>query len=218
MKNLKRILPLVILAGIGIFMLSADHIDAPAVTGTVSDIGDFYAFQSEENSDNLVFIATTQGLTSPMSTPAAEFDEGLMIEFNIDNTGDNVEDLVIQLIPRDGKMYAFGPYQPSSTGTSSMINESEMSLSVDITEYGDAANIASANGFKLFAGPRDDPFFFDLGQYTQIIGGNATSFNDPGTDALAGTNVMAVVIEVPKSRLEGGAASLNTWVESKNRQ
>ncbi len=36
------------------------------------------------------------------------FEEDVLIEFNIDNTGDNVEDLVIQAIPRNGKMYFFG--------------------------------------------------------------------------------------------------------------
>ena len=32
-----------------------------------------------------------------------------MTEINIDNNGDNIEDLVIQSIKRDGKMYFFGP-------------------------------------------------------------------------------------------------------------
>jgi hypothetical protein len=32
---------------------------------------------------------------------------------------------------------------------------------------------------KFFAGPRDDPFFFDLGQFQAILGGTATAKN-PG--------------------------------------
>ena len=68
-----------------------------------------------------------------------------------------------------------------------------------------------------FAGPRDDPFFMDFAQYSQIIAGNATSFNNPGADTFAGTNVLSVVVEVPKSMI-GGSGTINTWVESKRRQ
>lgn len=200
-----------------LFFMSADHIDAPAVENTTADIADFYAFQSEENSSNMVFATTLQGLLSPSATGAATFDENVLIEINIDNDGDAVEDLVIHLIPRDGKMYAFGPYAPTSTGANSSIDDTQESISADITAYGEDAKVASENGTKLFAGPRDDPFFFDLGAYTAILGGTATGFSDPGTDTFAGTNVLAVVIEVAKSKL-GSAATINTWVETKQKQ
>jgi hypothetical protein len=43
-------------------------------------------------------LLTLKGL-SPNATAAA-FNENVMIEINIDNTGDNVEDLVIQAIKK----------------------------------------------------------------------------------------------------------------------
>ncbi|MEZ5023740.1 MAG: DUF4331 family protein [Chitinophagales bacterium] len=89
-------------------LIAADHIDAPAVQGGTSDITDFYAFRGADT-DNLVFVANVQGLISPAATSEARFDENVLIEFNIDNDGDNIEDLVIQAIPRNGKMYFFGP-------------------------------------------------------------------------------------------------------------
>ena len=140
-----------------------------------------------------------------------------MIEFNIDNTGDNVEDLVIQAVPRDGKMYFFGPFAPSSTGLNSMINTSADVTVVDITSYGSNAIVETNGNIKAFGGPRDDPFFMDFAQYGEIIAGNASGFNDPGTDTFAGTNVMSVVIEVPKSSI-GGTGTINTWVETKTKQ
>ncbi|MBB1489798.1 DUF4331 family protein, partial [Oceanospirillum sp. D5] len=115
MKNLKTILGVGILAIASFFVIAADHIDAPAVAGGTSDVTDFYAFQGE-NTNNLVFVANVQGLISPANTSSASFSENVLVEFNIDNTGDNVEDLVIQAIPRDGKMYFFGPVVPSQTG------------------------------------------------------------------------------------------------------
>lgn len=201
----------------GFFLMSADHIDAPAVTDGTTDLADFYAFESKENANNMVFATTLQGLLSPNNTASAVFDENVLIEINIDNNADNVEDLVIQMIPRDGKMYAFGPYTPGTTGKSSTIDDSMEPVVTDITAYGSNASIGTMDGKKLFAGPRDDPFFFDLGAYSAILGGTATGFSDPGTDTFAGTNVLSVVIEVPKTELGSGDA-VNAWVETKTKQ
>ncbi len=216
MKNLKRVLGIGVVAVASFFIVAADHIDAPAVTGGNSDITDFYAFQGE-NTNNLVFVANLQGLLSPAATGSAVFDENVLIEFNIDNTGDHVEDLVIQAIPRDGKMYFFGPVVPSQAGVTSIVETSAVvSGIVDITSYGSSANIATNDGMTFFAGPRDDPFFFDFTQYSAIIGGTATGFNSPGADTFAGTNVLSIVVEVPKSMI-GGSGTINTWVESKRK-
>lgn len=216
MKKTKMILGLSLVAIAGLVLVAADHIDAPSVTGNAADITDMYTFQGQD-SNNLVFAVNTQGLLSPMATAAASFNENVMIEINIDNTGDKVEDLVIQAIKEGDKMYFFGPYTPMMTGKSSKIKKSEASGSVAISTYGTAPVLATQNGMKFFAGPRDDPFFFDLGQYQAILGGTASGFNNPGTDTFAGTNVLSVVVEVPKSML-GTASTLNVWTETKKKQ
>ena len=215
MKKSKIILGLALTGVLAITLIAADHIDAPAVAGGKSDITDFYVFQGA-NTNNMVFVANVQGLITPMASTSASFDENVMVEFNIDNNGDNVEDLVIQAIPRGGKMYFFGPVAPGTAGTSSTVKTANALGSVDITAYGSTAVIASQNGASMFAGLRDDPFFFDFGQYSAIIAGDASSFNNPGTDTFAGSNVMSIVIELPKSLL-GGSGTLNTWVESKKK-
>ena len=216
MKKSKLLLGTSVLAIVGFLAIAADHIDAPAVTGGSSDITDFYAFQGEDDS-NMVFVANVQGLLSPTATADAVFDENTLIEFNIDTDGDNVEDLVIQATARDGKMYFFGPSAPSQTGlNSTILTNSSNIAAVDITSYGQSAIIESVNGMSYFAGPRDDPFFFDFAQYSEIIAGNATSFNAEGSDTFAGTNVLSIVVEVPKSMI-GGTGTINTWVESKRK-
>lgn len=199
----------------GAYLIAADHIDAPGVTGAGSasigsDITDVYAFA---NGDNMVFVVNTQGLLSPAASATATFDEEVMLEINIDNdeAKDNVEDLVIQATFENGKVKVYGPATPINTGLISTLL-STATVETDITPYGDAPVIGTANGIKVFAGPRDDPFFFDLGQFKAILGGTATAFNDPGTDSFAGTNVMALVIEVPKSQLGNG--SINIWATS----
>ncbi|TVZ59193.1 uncharacterized protein DUF4331 [Flavobacteriaceae bacterium MAR_2010_105] len=217
MKKSKILIGVAIIAIAGFIGIAADHIDAPAVQGGSSDITDFYAFQGS-NTSNLVLVANVQGLLSPSATGSASFDENTLVEFNIDTNGDAVEDLVIQATARDGKMYFFGPTAPTQPGTSSTIlTTASTQGSVDITPYGSQAIIATNGGMSFFAGPRDDPFFFDFAQYSAIIGGTATSFNDPGADTFAGTNVLSIVVEVPKSMV-GGSGTINTWVESKRKQ
>lgn len=215
MKNLKTVLGIGVVAVASIFIIAADHIDAPAVQAGNSDITDFYAFQGEDTK-NLVFVANLQGLLSPSATSSATFDENVLVEFNIDNTGDNVEDLVIQAIPRNGKMYFFGPVAPSQTGLTSSIETTSTNGGVVDVTTGSNAIVATKGDMRFFAGPRDDPFFMDFAQYSAIIGGMATGFNNPGTDTFAGTNVMSIVVEVPKSMI-GGSGTINTWVESKRK-
>jgi hypothetical protein len=216
MKKTKMYLGLSLVAISGLVFMAADHADAPAVTGNANDITDVYAFQGEDT-NNMVFVVNTQGLLSPNATGAAVFNENVMTEINIDNTGDNVEDLVIQAIKRGDKMYFFGPTAPGTTGTSSTVKTAAPAGSVDISKYGAPAVIGTQNGMKFFAGPRDDPFFFDLGQFKAILGGTAMGFNSPGVDTFAGTNVLATIIEVPKSLL-GTSATINVWAETKQKQ
>lgn len=211
------ILGLSLVAVSGLILVAADHIDAPAtMSGDAGDITDVYAFQGQ-NTSNLVFAVNTQGLLSPNATGAATFKDNVMVEINIDNNGDNVEDLVIQAIKRDDKMYFFGPVAPGTTGTTSTIKTTAASGNVTISQYGATALTAEQNGMKFFAGPRDDPFFFDLGQFQAILGGTATGFNNPGKDTFAGTNVMSIVVEVPKTML-GSSSTINVWAETKKKQ
>lgn len=217
MKKTKILIATAVL-GIATFVaIAADHIDAPAVQGGTSDITDFYAFRGE-NTANIAFVANVQGLLTPGNTANASFDENVMLEINIDTDDDNVEDLVIQAVPRDGKMYFFGPTAPNQTGLSSTILSTSFNAGVvDITPYGTPAIIGEFGGMKFFAGPRDDPFFFDFNQYTDIINGDASGFDNPGDDTFAGSNVLSVVVEVPKSMI-GGSGTIKTWVESKRKQ
>ena len=224
MKKIKNYLVITtVIAVVGLFTFAADHIDAPAVAGGNSDITDFYAFNGK-NTDNIVFVANVQGLLSPSDTKKATFDENVMIEFNIDTDGDLVEDLVIQAAPMKNRMYFLGPIVPTQTGLiSSYDSNSDAEVnSVKITNYNQKPRIETSNdGISYFAGPRDDPFFFDFAQYTAIINGQASGFRKEGIDTFAGTNVLSVVVEVPKYLFGDGEVNveaINAWVETKRKQ
>jgi hypothetical protein len=217
MKMKKSILTVAAAIGLGAGALwAADHIDAPAVTGKPADIADLYVFQGS-NMANLVFAATWQPLLSPASTGSVVFEDNTMFEFNIDNDQDNIEDLVIQMVFKGNKMFVYGPLKPGAVGLTSTIS-SDATVIVPTTPYSASANpvVATSNGITAFAGPRDDPFFFDFDQYTKILAGTATSFNKPGSDTFKGTNLLAAVIEVPKSMLKS-TGKINVWVESKKK-
>lgn len=221
MKTRKLFFGLASVALLSGAIIAADHIDAPAVKGGTSDITDFYAFQAEDT-NNLVFVANVQGLISPTDSQTAAFDENVLVEFNIDTDSDNIEDIVIQAIPKGDKMYIYGPAAPNETGTNSTLLDDMYKSMVSITPYGSAAitsttNASAVSGVKAFAGLRDDPFFMDFAQYSAIIGGTATGFNNPGADTFAGTNVKSIVVEVPKSMV-GDSGTINTWVTTKRKQ
>ncbi|MEZ4778304.1 MAG: DUF4331 family protein [Flavobacteriaceae bacterium] len=221
---------LVALGFLSVVFLAADHIDSPVVAGTTVDIADFYAFEGT-NPDNTVFVATMQGPLTPGNvTQLAAFSEDVLVEFNIDNTGDFVEDLVIQAIRRDSIMYFFGPYAPNEQGLNSTINKDQLSGQVEISEIGETLT-ATNNGMTFFAGPRRDAFYFDFNQFNQVVSGAAApdGFLPPteASDFFEGLNVLAVVVEVPNSLLGPAPAHVagagfpnayNVWVTTKRKQ
>lgn len=230
----------VAISGIGllflsVFLISADHLDAPNVEGTSTDIADFYAFEGD-NPNNTVFIATLQGILSPGTvTENATFDEDVLIEFNIDNSGDFVEDLVIQAIKRGDSMYFFGPVAPNNTGLESNILNSVNPHIVEISTIEDTY-ITNENGMSFFAGPRREALFFDFNRFNDVVSGAAApaGFFPSGEaeDFFEDLNALAIVIEVPNSLLgnapehilgsEGNISNLppayNVWVSAKRKQ
>lgn len=179
----------------GIF-IAADHLDAPEVAMTTSDIADFYAFEGQNTN------ATTFVVTLPAANANSQFDENVMIEINIDNTGvsGNVpgvtEDLVIQAIRQGDEMFFFGPYTPAQTGLTGTINTNEFRASVPI------GSTVEEGGVRYFAGQREDAFFFDLERFNTVVGtAPASGFGTTGNNTFASANVNAIVIEIPNALL-----------------
>ncbi|WP_158973570.1 DUF4331 family protein [Cellulophaga sp. L1A9] len=226
MKNTKTYFGLALLAITGTILIAADHIDAPSSTGTSADIADFYAFEPTTGSDNTVFIVDLQTNVLP-DLAYGTFDENVLIEINIDLDGDLVEDKVIQAIPRDGIMYFFGPVAPSQKGLDSQVVIDAPLGSVEISDA-TAKTTTIASGVKLFAGPRQDAFFFDFFQFNAVIGGNAPlGFKEASEaeDTFDGANTMSIVLEIPNAMLGTTTATnalglevYKTWVTSNKKQ
>jgi len=184
-------------------LLAADH---------AADIADVYTFKSPVNPDNVVLVMTVSGFIPPSEASTTFFDPGVLYQWKIDNDGDAVEDLVIQaFVTGTGGhqvMHFRGPAKASELGSTTRVIEGPETATVAVSNT--ATPIAATrNGMTVFAGVRDDPFFFDLVQFKKIIAGQATSFRNPGVDTFAGTNVLAIVVELPSSML--GGTKLGVW-------
>jgi hypothetical protein len=88
----------------------------------------------------------------------------------------------------------------------------------------------SSTGMQVYAGAREDPFFLDLEQFLRILpdrkpstgalsqipdSPTASSFRSTtaAVDALKGSNVLSIVIELPTTQLTAGgtSAKLGLW-------
>ncbi|MGH7568027.1 MAG: DUF4331 family protein [Gemmatimonadales bacterium] len=196
---------------------ASDHQDTPEVElSPRMDVNDVYAFPGSSDS-RIVLVMTTSSPLTPGQTTAATFDPDLLYQFKIDNTGDAVEDLVIQVTfegtGANQRVRVRGPVAPAMTGMRTKLVTTGPSLS-----GGFNAVFGSPTGTQVFAGPRDDPFFLDLEQFFRIIPdrkpvsgplsqlpdtATASAFRAPGAavDYLAGINTLAIVLELPESQL-----------------
>ena len=189
---------------------AADHRDAPGIEGDpAADINDVYAFRSSENPDNLVVALTVNPLTAPPQNASTTFASGVGYNIHVDSTGDLVADATVTVT------FAGSPQMFTVSGLGDPITGPVTPGSSSATAAEPAITIEG--GIRVFAGQRDDPFFFDLVGFNNFVAGPFTPANglrpagETPADTLAGTNVSAIVIELPITALTG-ASSSNTGV------
>ena len=207
-------------------ILASDHQDTAEVELSPRlDINDVYVFPGA-TADRLVLAVTTSSPLSPAASQGASFDPGILYQIKIDNTGDAVEDLVLQFTFQgtgaDQQIEFRGPAAPERSGRLSTLLDASPTLAGPVNTI-----LGSATGVQLFAGLREDPFFIDLEQFFKIIPDRApvtgvlskigpqpeaSSFRDPGIDFLAGINALAIVVELPESMILPPGADANTRI------
>jgi hypothetical protein len=207
-------------------VLASDHQDTPEVElHPRLDINDVYAFPGAYP-DRLVLAVTTSSPLTPAGSVGATFDPGQLYQIKIDNTGDAVEDLVLQFTfdaaGPGQQVTLLGPAAPERTGRQGSLLSVSPAVSGPINTV-----LGSSSGIQLFAGLREDPFFIDLEQFFRIIPDRgpvqgplskigpkpeATSFRNPGIDFLTGINALALVVELPESMIIPPDADANTRI------
>ena len=174
---------------------AADHTDSPAAADDpAADIADFYVWHTED--DRLVSVLTFAGLGE--AGASATYDGEMLYGIHIDRDGDNVSDHDI--------WFRFGQDVEGNWGVmaSDLPGESAPLIgAVDESLQGDG-------GAMLYAGLREDPFFFDFEGFTDTLATGTLSF-DGTRDSFAGTNVTALVVDMARAGAADGATSLQMW-------
>ena len=220
---------------------AADHLDAPNAAppgGDVqTDITDVYAFQSLTNPKNTVLVLNVNGVASTterapgpnrtfaQAIPLVKTSSPVTYNLHVDNNRDAVTDVNIEV--------AFG--KPKTDGSQSMRvkltgSGREGEVEGKSTPFGGAPVInRGEGGITAFAGRRDDPFFFDLPGFLNILKAldafgldsdptnNAESFvgcSGSRANFFANRNVSSIVLEVPSRLLTAGSPNIGVWAST----
>ncbi|MBC5801103.1 MAG: DUF4331 family protein [Candidatus Eremiobacteraeota bacterium] len=203
---------------------TSDHQDTlQLVSRPGADITDGYVFPSK-NPNDVTFIMNVHPLIPRGMGATTYFDPGVMYQIKMDTVGDYREHQVMQFKAEgagpDQKITLYGPAAPSTQGTTATF----------VRQLGTAAyntTVALPDGIKFFAGPRRDPFYFDLTQFFKINpdrnyknqpnppAPSASCFRPPGQamNTLANFNVLSLIVEMPRSMLETAQnhGRINVW-------
>jgi hypothetical protein len=185
----------------GQLALTADHLDPPARTDPAvdstpdiaADIADIFAFH---DANNLYLISTFGGPAA--TTLGAFYDRDILHTINVSTSPPATSsDITIR--------FRFGPgANPGETGISV-----ENLPGVNGAIVGPVEQILSKDGVRVYAGLRDDPFFFDSQGLRESRTMGTIRFNNQRSFFHA-KNITTVAIEIPRSRL-GPATNLDIW-------
>lgn len=174
---------------------AADHTDSPAATtNPLADIGDLLAWMSSDASKlNLVMTVF------PKATAGASFDTTTQYAFHVsskpsflDAAAPGQTDVICQFYtPTRIECWAGGEYVEGDPS--------------------DAAGISSASGkLKVFAGLRDDPFFFEFVGFTETVkavraAAASLTFDADGCPALDAATAGALVKQLQSGAMVNGS-------------
>ena len=188
---------------------AADHLDAPALKNEADhplDITDIYAFDAA-NSDRTVLVMDVNPLAGVVS--GTKFSSTGTYRFNLSRGTRPDADLNDDA----DRVYKVRFGAPNSTGRQSLKLYRNGTL---IASGWTGSTVQIDGGGRIWAGLRDDPFFFDLAGYLQLKDStytDASGLTDmPGDDFFAGTNVSSIVLELPDSRI---GARAKFWATTK---
>lgn len=196
--------------------VGADHLDAPGLTppgGDVrTDITDLYAFRAR--SGKTVLVLNVNGFTKAgkqaafaSSAPSVRKTERVVYNLRVDNNGDARGDVTLAV--------TFG--RPDARGVQSMVvRRNGKAIVRGRTSAFGAVRVNTTGDVSAYAGMRDDPFFFDLNGFLNILssepGKSFLGCKGKRPDAFAGTNVSSIAIELPAAMLtRTGSSSIGVW-------
>jgi hypothetical protein len=151
----------------------SDHQDSIAVVNRPgADISDVYLFPSPTNSNNVDLVMNVHPLIPAGMGSAYQLDPGVLYQFKLSHGPvgtTSPEDTVLQLVATgtgsSQTVTLYGPITPKLSGTHSVLTGEPKGT----FPFNQPNGTTLANGVVAFAGPRADPFFFDLFQFFTIL-------------------------------------------------
>lgn len=178
---------------------AADHLDAPKSKANLpADITDIYAWHTDDG--KIVAVVNVAGFTEAGQPP--QLDAKILYGIHIDQDGDGVADLDTWV--RFGQNEA-GDWGVQVTGLPG--GEAVVSGPIETT-------IDAGLGLRVYAGLRDDPFFFDLDGFQKTLMTGNLSF-DKMNDTFAKTNVTSIVVEMSTDAVVGAGNTFQLWASTR---
>ncbi len=212
---------------------ASSHREAPIIsTDPSADNTDVYAFVSPDRPNTVTLIATYIPMEEPAGGPNFyTFSDDVRYAIYIDNDGDAQEEIVFEfgfqteVQNPNTFLYNVGPI---GSPTDANLNVQQTYTVTRVDNAGQSvmgSGLATApinvgpvsnpsydpfeavhgldDGVEVFAGPRDDPFFVDLGAIFDLaaIRPGAPGHLGGGVDGVAGYNCHAIALQVPINQL-----------------
>lgn len=199
---------------------ASDHQDsALAVERAGADTTDLFVFPAVDPK-NVVLVMDIHALIPRSMGGLYTFDPGVMYQFKIATDGGAKETKVIQFkavgnAPTQ-RIEVYGPAAPALIGTKSRYVGTPQSLAFN-------SDAMLGGGMHVFAGPRKDPFFFDLAQFLKVVPDRLGDYHKLGAtvpppsdmcfrkdakDFFVDFNVLSLVVELPRASLAGPSGAL----------
>ena len=185
------------------------------------DLTDLYVFPSPGRKNKTIFVMDVHpsvGINPPGPTTAEPFAPNAIYELKIDTNGDAVADIAYRVrfsSFNDGSQHA-ALYRVDGTQAAGTGDGGQLIVEGVPVSTGKSAHVAETGDYRIFAGWRSDPFFFDTE-------GALNNLQFTGADFFTNADVCSIVIEVPTSTLGSNAVGLwhrtvdgasGTWVQA----
>jgi Domain of unknown function (DUF4331) len=174
------------------------------------DLTDLYAFPKPGERGKSILIMDVHpsvGMNPPGPTTAEPFAPEALYEIKIETDGDAVADIAYQVrfASTEGGAQTATLRRLEGTEAAGTGEGGEVILEGVPVSTGQEALVGQAGDYRLFAGWRSDPFFFD-------VGGALNNFEFTGADFFADKDVCSIVLEVSDSVL--GVNEVALWART----
>ena len=187
-----KLLPLLLALALAPMAQAADHRDSPLVVNDpAADINDVYTFVNPNNPHELIIVATVL----PLASAGSRFSNAVQYRFHVQNS-EGQRTLITCAFPASLRVHCW-------SGTT-------------LSAVGFVGRNVRGNGMRVFAGLRDDPFFFDLVAFNETKATLVPAFTNPGDNFFAGLNTLAIVLGIDSRALtrNGQAPVLSVWAST----